>query len=57
VALRVGAAALWLPLSAVAFLDLAAVGLLAGRMTALTRRRSMPIWPRPVGLDGLSSPV
>jgi MFS family permease len=38
VALHAGAAALWLPLSAVALLDLAAVGLLARRMTALTRR-------------------
>jgi MFS family permease len=38
VALHVGAAALWLPLSAVAFLDMAAVGLLARRMTALTQR-------------------
>jgi hypothetical protein len=38
VGLRAGAAALWLPLSAVAVLDLAAVGLLARRMTALTQR-------------------
>jgi len=38
VALRAGAAALWLPLSAVALLDLAAVGLLARRMPALTQR-------------------
>jgi hypothetical protein len=38
VALRVGAAALWLPLSAVAFLDLAAVSLLARRMTVLTQQ-------------------
>jgi MFS family permease len=38
VALHVGATALWLPLSAVALLDLAAVGLLARRMTALTQR-------------------
>jgi hypothetical protein len=37
VALRAGAAALWLPLSAVAFLDLAAVSLLARRMTVLTQ--------------------
>lgn len=37
-ALRAGAATLWLPLSAVALLDLAAVPLLARRMTALTRR-------------------
>ena len=38
VALHVGAAALWLPLAGVAFLDLATVGLLARRMTALTQR-------------------
>jgi MFS family permease len=38
VALHAGAAALWLPLSAVALLDLAAVGLLARRMTALRQR-------------------
>ena len=38
VALHVGAAALWLPLAAVALLDMAAVGLLARRMTALTQR-------------------
>jgi MFS family permease len=38
VALHAGAAALWLPLAAVALLDLAAVGLLARRMTALTQR-------------------
>jgi MFS family permease len=38
VGLRAGAAALWLPLSGVAVLDLAAVGLLARRMTALTQR-------------------
>jgi MFS family permease len=38
IALRAGAAALWLPLSGVALLDLAAVGVLARRMTALTRR-------------------
>jgi MFS family permease len=38
VALRAGAAALWLPLAAVALLDLAAVGLLARRMPALTQR-------------------
>jgi hypothetical protein len=37
-ALHVGAAALWLPLAAVALLDMAAVGLLARRMTALTQR-------------------
>jgi MFS family permease len=36
-ALRAGAAALWVPLSAVAFLDLAAVSLLARRMTVLTQ--------------------
>lgn len=38
VALHVGAPALWLPLAAVALLDMAAVGLLARRMTALTQR-------------------
>jgi MFS family permease len=38
VALHIGATALWLPLSAVALLDMAAVALLARRMTALTRR-------------------
>jgi len=38
VALRAGAATLWLPLSAVALLDLAAVALLARRMAALTQR-------------------
>jgi hypothetical protein len=38
VALRAGAATLWLPLSAVALADLAAVILLAGRMPALTQR-------------------
>jgi MFS family permease len=37
-ALHVGAAALWLPLSAVALLDLVAVVLLARRMAALTQR-------------------
>jgi MFS family permease len=44
VALRAGAAALWLPLAAVALLDLAAVGLLARRMPALTQRvgQAMP---------------
>jgi len=36
-ALHAGPATLWLPLSAVALLDLVAVGLLARRMTALTR--------------------
>ena len=35
---RADAAALWLPLSAVALLDLAAVTLLARRMTTLTQR-------------------
>jgi MFS family permease len=35
ITLRVGAAALWLPLAAVALLDIAAVGLLARRTTAL----------------------
>ena len=38
VALRAGAATLWLPLSAVALLDLAAVALLARRMAARTQR-------------------
>jgi MFS family permease len=38
VALRAGAATLWLPLSAVALADLAAVVLLARRMPALTQR-------------------
>jgi MFS family permease len=38
VALHAGAATLWLPLSAVALLDLVAVILLARRMTALTQR-------------------
>jgi MFS family permease len=38
VALHAGAVVLWLPLSAVAFLDLVAVSLLARRMTALTQR-------------------
>jgi MFS family permease len=37
-ALHAGAAALWLPLAGVALLDLAAVALLARRMTALTQR-------------------
>jgi MFS family permease len=37
VALHVGAAALWLPLAAVALLDATAVGLLARRTTALTQ--------------------
>jgi hypothetical protein len=37
-ALHAGAAALWLPLSAIALLDLAAVALLARRMTALANR-------------------
>jgi hypothetical protein len=38
VALHAGAAALWLPLAAVALVDLIAVGLLGCRMTALTQR-------------------
>jgi hypothetical protein len=38
VALHAGAAALWLPLSAVALVDMIAVGLLGRRMTALTQR-------------------
>ena len=38
VALHAGAAALWLPLAAVALVDLIAVGLLGRRMTALTQR-------------------
>ena len=37
-ALHAGAAALWLPLAAVALLDLGAVALLARRMTSLTQR-------------------
>jgi MFS family permease len=37
-ALHAGAAALWLPLAAVALVDLIAVGLLGRRMTALTQR-------------------
>jgi hypothetical protein len=37
-ALHAGAAALWLPLAAVALLDLGAVALLARRMTALAKR-------------------
>jgi len=37
-ALHAGAAALWLPLSGVALLDLAAIGILARRMTALNQR-------------------
>ena len=41
-ALRAGAAALWLPLSAVALIDLVAVALLARRMTALTQRVGQP---------------
>jgi hypothetical protein len=42
VALRAGAAALWLPLAAIALVDLAAVGLLARWMTALTWRVGQP---------------
>jgi len=38
VALHIGAAALWLPPAAVALIDLAAVGLIARRMPALTQR-------------------
>jgi hypothetical protein len=59
VALHAGAAALWLPLSAVALLDLAAVGLLARRMTALTRRvgQAAPEFAspaeRPLEADGI----
>ena len=37
-ALHAGAAALWLPLAAVALFDLGAVAVLARRMTALTQR-------------------
>jgi hypothetical protein len=37
-ALRTGAATLWLPMSAVALLDLGAVALLARRIPALTQR-------------------
>jgi MFS family permease len=47
-ALRAGAAALWLPLSAVVLADLAAVPLLARRMTALTQRVGQGA-PRPAG--------
>jgi MFS family permease len=42
VALRAGAATLWLPMSAVALLDLAAIALLARRMPALTQRVGQP---------------
>jgi len=61
VALHVGAAALWLPLSAVALLYLAAVGLLARRMTALTQRvgqappQSASPAERPLEADGIRS--
>ena len=48
VALRAGAAALWQPLAAVALLDLAAVGLLARRMPALTQRVGQAM-PEPAG--------
>ena len=48
VTLRAGAAALWLPLAAVALLDLAAVGLLARRMPALTQRVGQAL-PEPAG--------
>ncbi len=41
-ALRAGATALWLPMSAVALLDLAAIALLARRMPALTQRVGQP---------------
>jgi MFS family permease len=41
-ALRAGAATLWLPMSAVALLDLAAIALLARRMPALTQRVGQP---------------
>jgi MFS family permease len=58
-ALHAGAAALWLPLAAVALADLAAVGLLARRMPALTQRigqaRPEPASPveRPLEADGV----
>lgn len=64
-ALYAGAAALWLPLAAVALADLAAVGLLARRMPALTQRvgqggrvgqgRPEPASPveRPLEADGV----
>jgi MFS family permease len=52
VELHAGAAALWLPLSAVAFLDMAAVGLLARRMPALTRRVGQAP-PEVAGPDGI----
>jgi len=41
-ALHAGADALWLPMAVVAVADLAAVGFLARRMTALTRRVGQP---------------
>jgi hypothetical protein len=47
-ALHAGAAALWLPLAAVALADLAAVGLLARRMPALTQRVGQAM-PEPAG--------
>jgi MFS family permease len=48
VALHAGGAALWLPLAAVALVDLAAVGLLARRMPALTQRVGQAL-PEPAG--------
>jgi MFS family permease len=47
-ALNAGAAALWLPMAAVALADLAGVGLLARRMTTLARRVGGP-GPQPAG--------
>ena len=52
-ALRAGAVTLWLPLSAVALLDLAAVGLLARRMPALTQRVGQPAPPSASGTERL----
>jgi MFS family permease len=46
-ALHAGAAALWLPLAAVALADLAAVSLLARRMPALTQRVGQGSAPEP----------
>jgi MFS family permease len=59
VALRAGAAALWLPLAAVALLDVAGVGLLARRMAALTQRvgqappEPASLAERPLEADGV----
>ena len=56
VELHAGAGALWLPLAAVALLDMAAVGLLARRMPALTRRvgQAPPDAAGPPGSSGAS---